>query len=98
MSIYAQSWRDNRTGEVLKVILHYGFFFLPQEDQSDYLKELNEKLSEQLLNKKAGAKKEYKEIIEEEELLKLYKAGYICYSEYCGMDITPQLKKIGIIK
>lgn len=98
MSIYAQSWRDNRTGEVLKVILHYGFFFLPQEDKSDYFKELDEELPEQLLNNKMGIKRQYKEIIEDDELGKLYKAGDILYSEYRGMDITPQLRKIGVLK
>ena len=98
MSIYAQSWHDNRTGETLKVILHYGFFFLPQKDQLDYFKELNEELPEQLLSNTVGIKRQYKEITEDDELQKLYKAGDVCYSECRGMDITPQLKKIGVVK
>ena len=96
MSISIQEWHDVRTGEILKVILHPAFFNMNLEEQGKSIKQINNQ-NLPIPDKPIPAR-EPKEVYDDKELQKLYYGGHLGYLETHGMDITPQLKKIGANK
>lgn len=94
MSVSIQEWHDVRTGEILKVILHPAFFNMSLGEQIKSIKQINNQNLP--VPEKAIPTREPREMYSDKELQELYHNEYLSYLETHRMDITPQLKKIGV--